>query len=503
MSGRQRATRGAFALALLAGGAVAFAGCFLDTAGAAGDDVAPDHRDDADVVDPDTDVEPGDDGADGPADLPEGTCLVDRDCGDTTCADGSFWCNAGACTPLPPMICPDDGVRCTRNYCSVTSPTASSCVRQASNAWCPAGWSCDPSAGCVRRDRSCSTDAECDDGVACTEDSCVPGLAICRNDPPDADGDGVGAQECLGIGRVGDCDDTNPDVNPNHPEVCKNLLDDDCDGLTDYADDDCAGNLDNDLCENAVPLLVGPGSPSSLDGSLAGYGQEFFSGCGGEGPDAFFQVTLAAEGRVVFDTSHSALDTVIAVLDGCGGAELLCNDDRNDDPTSGSRVEHRRLGPGTYIIAVNGKTASAAGPYTFHYLVEGPPPAADCSNPVDATDGGTFVGYLSDPSYMFGLCASARTTIGYQEQFVVHMPAPADLAANSAGTAFEAALYLRASSCGSLDERVCQTGAAVTGTSIHPVDGWSGDAFITLDYMPGTLDFEGDPGSPYRIEINP
>ena len=124
---------------------------------------------------------------DGPADLPEGSCVADRDCGDTTCADGSFRCNAGRCEALPPMICPEDGVRCTRNYCSVTSPTTSACVRQAASSWCPAGWTCDQDDGCIRPDRSCSSDGACDDGVECTEDRCVPGRGVCGNDPVDAE----------------------------------------------------------------------------------------------------------------------------------------------------------------------------------------------------------------------------------------------------------------------------------------------------------------------------
>ncbi len=42
----------------------------------------------------------------------------------------------------------------------------------------------------------------------------------------DADGDNVTIAE-------GDCDDTDPDVNPNRPEVCEDRIDNDCDGLYD------------------------------------------------------------------------------------------------------------------------------------------------------------------------------------------------------------------------------------------------------------------------------
>ncbi|MBI5485980.1 MAG: putative metal-binding motif-containing protein [Deltaproteobacteria bacterium] len=383
----------------------------------------------------------------------------------------------------------------------MTSPTTSSCVRQAASSWCPAGWTCDQDAGCVRRDRTCTSTGECDDGVECTEDRCVPGLGVCGNDPIDADGDGVGDQGCAGTGRLGDCDDADPEVNPNHPEVCRNLKDDDCDGVTDYADEDCAGDLDNDLCENAVPLVLGVPTLVAVSGDLTGYGHESVSSCGGEGPDAFFRVTIDAERRLVLDTAHAGLDTVVSVLYDCDGDEVLCNDDRNDVPTAGSRVEHRRLPPGSYVIVVSGKTGTDAGPYALHYSVLDLPPAANCSDPIDATDGGTFVGWLTDTGIDAGSCALIRSGVGIQERFVAHVGAPADLWVSSAGTGFPTALYLRAGSCTSLDERECVTGDAWTGAVLHPADGWTGDAHITLDYLAPGLD--ADPGQPYRIEINP
>jgi hypothetical protein len=49
---------------------------------------------------------------------------------------------------------------------------------------------------------------------------------------PDADGDGVDA--------LLDCDDENAAVYPNAAEVCDDTLDNDCDGLIDAEDSDCA-----------------------------------------------------------------------------------------------------------------------------------------------------------------------------------------------------------------------------------------------------------------------
>ena len=80
------------------------------------------------------------------------------------------------------------------------------------------------------------------------------------------------------------------------------------------------------------------------------------------------------------------------------------------------------------------------------------------------------------------------------------MGAPANLWVGTAGTAFPAAVYLRAGSCTSLDERGCVLGETWVGAELW-MEGWTGDAHLTLDYL--SPDFGSDPGQPYRIEINP
>jgi hypothetical protein len=100
-----------------------------------------------------------------------------------------------------------------------------------------------------------SFDNDCDGAV----DETVSGMSW-----PDADGDGFGDERAtpeLGCGHAGfatqsgDCDDTNPQINPSSPEVC-NGVDDDCNGALDgpdedsdhdgYADPACAGAMGTD-----------------------------------------------------------------------------------------------------------------------------------------------------------------------------------------------------------------------------------------------------------------
>lgn len=76
----------------------------------------------------------------------------------------------------------------------------------------------------------------CSDGVDNDCDGLVdgddPDCAPC----PDSDGDGFTDVACGGL----DCDDSDPDVNPGATEQCGDSIDNDCDGLTDCADGDCS-----------------------------------------------------------------------------------------------------------------------------------------------------------------------------------------------------------------------------------------------------------------------
>lgn len=89
---------------------------------------------------------------------------------------------ADAGLPRPcasPLDC-EDGIACTRDTCDVTNRCASLPLDEL----CAAGETCSPGIGC-RAGRSCTSDAECDDGIACTVESCVAG-GLCDVTPLDA-----------------------------------------------------------------------------------------------------------------------------------------------------------------------------------------------------------------------------------------------------------------------------------------------------------------------------
>jgi len=75
---------------------------------------------------------------------------------------------------------------------------------------------------------------------------CVANTCECE----DFDGDGYDVCSPGEIGddsKLMDCDDSDGNVYPGATELCDDTLDNDCDGLTDCDDTDCAGNI---ACKN-------------------------------------------------------------------------------------------------------------------------------------------------------------------------------------------------------------------------------------------------------------
>lgn len=86
---------------------------------------------------------------------------------------------------------------------------------------------------------ACTTDGDCDDENACTQDACLDGS--CDNVLIDGDGDGHAPLSCGGD----DCDDASPFVHPLFDEGpvgsldCRDGIDNDCDGIVDLEEQAC------------------------------------------------------------------------------------------------------------------------------------------------------------------------------------------------------------------------------------------------------------------------
>lgn len=117
----------------------------------------------------------------------------------------------------------DDGLSCTEESC-----VGGTCQR--GPRICPVRTHCDETRDACIGSVACAGDAECDDGDACTMgDRCDPSTRVCAYDGTlDGDLDGEPPVVCGG----GDCDDARASVHPGAIDIC-NGLDDDCNGTVD------------------------------------------------------------------------------------------------------------------------------------------------------------------------------------------------------------------------------------------------------------------------------
>jgi len=139
---------------------------------------------------------------------------VDAVCDDGVFCNGVEICDAAAgCGAGAAPAC-SDGIACTTDSCNVTTDACEHAAVDAvcdDGAFCNGTETCDAGSGCLA-----GSPIDCDDGVACTADSCDEAADACDSSPVDAScEDGIfcnGAEVCdagLGCqpGAVVDCDD--------------------------------------------------------------------------------------------------------------------------------------------------------------------------------------------------------------------------------------------------------------------------------------------------------
>lgn len=186
-------------------------------------------------------------------------CTVDVDCDDGRVCNGVEVCMAGVCTSGDRIDC-DDGVSCTADQCDEETaacmhvPIPGECD---DGLFCNGAESCDAGTGCVS-----GSPPTCDDGIGCTIDSCDEASRSCLHDPDhDACDDGAacnGIERCdesVGCiaGEAIDCDDG---------VACTTDSCDDADGACRHEPDDTA-------CDDAL-YCNGAESCDSSTGCVAG-----------------------------------------------------------------------------------------------------------------------------------------------------------------------------------------------------------------------------------------
>lgn len=111
-------------------------------------------------------------------------CNSNADCDDNNACNGTETCNV-VCQPGVPVVC-DDGAACTIDSCD---PGTGACSFHASSAFCDDGFACngvetcDPAAGAASSGCVAGAAITCDDGVACTQDACTEPTGACLFQP--------------------------------------------------------------------------------------------------------------------------------------------------------------------------------------------------------------------------------------------------------------------------------------------------------------------------------
>ena len=123
-------------------------------------------------------------------------CSQDSDCDDGYFCNGAEACDNGACVAAAATVC-DDGIACTVDSCDEDSDA---CQALPNDDLCDEGQECDVDQdGCV--DLGCTQDADCDDGLYCNgQETCANGDCLA--------GTGIECDDGVDC-SVDSCDETN------------------------------------------------------------------------------------------------------------------------------------------------------------------------------------------------------------------------------------------------------------------------------------------------------
>ena len=212
----------------------------------------------------------------------------------------------------------------------------------------------------------CEVDNDLDpDNCAEFEPFCVEGVCVGCRDEADCEGEGEACIE--GICRI--------------PPDC--LEDIDCGEGNLCVNEECVPDIGAANCDEPAELNVG----DVVEGSTLGRPADERGQCAGNGSEAVYQLTPAADGVLCLNTLGSGYDTALHVRTDCAdpASEVACNDDRFDIGNgTRSAVDLNAVADTTYFVYVDG----FAGAGVFQLAVtEGPcVQAAACEADADCGD---------------------------------------------------------------------------------------------------------------------
>ena len=245
----------------------------------------------------------------------------------------------------------DDGVACTHDSCD---QTLLRCRNVPDDTLCDDGVYCNGKEVCEKTGCGPGPVVACSTTSACDIDTCNESDKTCSHKLRDVDGDGDPDGHCTG-GH--DCDDGNPAVSSLHSEICGNSIDDNCNGQID--EQPCV-TAQNATCGTALPI----GAPGTYALSTVGAPKSFGATCSVSNPpaahDVVAAVTVPAGPNVDLDVwaDGSGGETAVAIFSQCGqsSSELACG---GSFGTWSTRARARDVAPGTYWVVVTSSLESS------------------------------------------------------------------------------------------------------------------------------------------------
>ncbi|MBI5515865.1 MAG: putative metal-binding motif-containing protein [Deltaproteobacteria bacterium] len=341
----------------------------------------------------------------------------------------------------------DDGVPCTQDFCGpdgrcVNLPNSRVCDDE---VFCNGVESCDARRGCVR-----GAPVSCNDNYTCTIDRCDEPTKRCVHSPRDFDRDGDPDIHCMAIEcgdagvpepdagvptacwRGGDCDDTNPRVSSQLPELCGDMIDNNCNGLVDAREPGGCMRPPHDRCEDALDVSRGGRFTVRTLGTAGDYP---FRCAGGSMlmRDVVLRLRLDSPRDLSLTANTSGAAVYLAFETACGTA--MPAEVRECTVGLPAVYRARNLPAGTYYILLGLSTGPmTAGDLdvTVDLTAATPPPTNDtCATPiVIPPTGGTFMGDL------IGVADDVRTRCGGSNPDVVYsltLTEPRDVTVRASG----------------------------------------------------------------------
>jgi hypothetical protein len=335
--------------------------------------------------------------------------IIHFDSGSDAPADVSAPTDAGEASDANPYLggpcvddaqC-DDAIACTYDSCD---RTLKRCLNVPDDTQCDDGIYCNGKERCALQ-HGCEAGpvVSCSDGKPCDLAMCVEATKSCAYKPRDVDQDGDPDGHCVG-GH--DCNDLDPRVSSLHAEVCANGIDDNCNGLIDEMP--CVTPRGS-TCSSAV-AAAGAGTYQL---STVGGNKSFATSCSVTTPsaaqDVVAAVTVPPGPNVDLDVwaTSGGTEVAVALQGGCGQptSELACGSGKG---ATSVRARARNVAPGTYYAIV-----TTQSPTPVELRVALPPPTSaptnvDCTNALPIVAGApTLVSIVDSPVQLPSACTAS------------------------------------------------------------------------------------------------